>query len=126
MYYCVKNCYCIWSFALGGCPLEEESEDNSPLLKTSYFSLGLSIFSCVHICNFSKSYGLSTLEVVPYLFLRPQRISFLGFLEKKGGEQNSGHFLKKNCAKFEEKSDIFGFLSQKYLTSKNKFVSNGV
>ena len=63
MYYCVKNCYCIWSFALGGCPLEKASEHNSPFLNTSGFSLGLSVFSCVHLCDFSKSHGLSTLHL---------------------------------------------------------------
>jgi hypothetical protein len=38
MYCFVKNCYCIWSIALGGCPLEEASE---------YLSLFLSLFSLV-------------------------------------------------------------------------------
>lgn len=57
MYYCVKNCYCIWSFALGGWPLEEASEHSSLLLNMSDFYLGLSILSCVHLCNFSKVLG---------------------------------------------------------------------
>ena len=61
MYYCVKNCYCIWSFALGGYPTKEASEHNSLLLNTSDFSLASFVFSCVHLCNFSKCYGLSTL-----------------------------------------------------------------
>lgn len=64
MYYCFKNCCSIWSFALGGCPLEEASEHNFLLLNTSTgdFSLGLSILSCVHLCSFSKSSRLTTLH----------------------------------------------------------------
>ena len=57
MYYGVKNCYCIWSFSLGGCLLEETSEHCFLLLNTSDLSLGLSILSCVHLCNFSKVLG---------------------------------------------------------------------
>ena len=76
MYYCFKNCYCIWSFALGGFPLEEASEHNSFLLNTSDFSLGLSIFSCVHLCNLSKSYGLSTIQVISELLLGSKRRFF--------------------------------------------------
>jgi hypothetical protein len=73
MYYYVKNCYCIWSFALGRCPLEESSEHNSLLLSTSDFSLGLSIFSFARLCSFSKNFGLSTLQVVLEIFLGPKR-----------------------------------------------------
>ena len=54
MYCCIKNSYCVWIFSLGGFPLEEASEHNSLLLNTSDFSLRLSIFSYVHLCNFSK------------------------------------------------------------------------
>lgn len=49
MYYFVKNCYCIWRFVLGGCPLEEASEHNSLLWNVGDLSLDLSIFSCVGI-----------------------------------------------------------------------------
>ena len=46
MYYGVKNCYYIWNFALGGCPIEEAIGYGSLLLNMSDLSLGLSIFSC--------------------------------------------------------------------------------
>ena len=36
---------------------EEESEHSYLLLNTSDISLGLSILSCVHLCNFSKVMG---------------------------------------------------------------------
>ena len=60
MYSFVKNCYCIWIFALGGCSLEEESEHRSLLLNTSDFYLGLSILFCVILCKFSFSVKYTT------------------------------------------------------------------
>lgn len=57
MYYGVNNFYCIWRFALGVFSFEETSEHSSLLLNTSDISLGLSILSYVHLCNFSKFLG---------------------------------------------------------------------
>ena len=54
MYYGVKNCYCIWSFALRGCPLEEASEDSSLRLNTIDLFLGVSILSHVHLCDYQN------------------------------------------------------------------------
>ena len=44
--YFVKNCYCLWSFALVGCPFEEASEHNSLLLNISEFSLLIYLVLC--------------------------------------------------------------------------------
>jgi hypothetical protein len=62
----VKNCYCIWSIALGGCPLEETREHNSLL----YLSFLLCSWDFYYIlCECSKILELSKLQVVSELFL---------------------------------------------------------
>ena len=73
---------------------QEASEHDSLLLNTRDFYLGLYIFSFVHLCNLSKSYGLSTLKVVSELFLGPKRRSVLGFFGEKRRTTNLGQFIK--------------------------------